>query len=72
MISKPEALFVWCWLPGKTEPVVVGRVYRDGRRFSFNYGQSWLQRDDAIPLYLPELPLKAGSISPTPPLSMAS
>lgn len=28
----------------------------------FNYGQSYLEREHAIPLYLPELPLQAGEL----------
>lgn len=66
-----DEAYVWVWLPGATEPVVAGRVYRDGANLSFNYGRSYLERDDAIPLYLPELPLKAGAIPPDPDLSMA-
>jgi serine/threonine-protein kinase HipA len=69
--DDPEA-YVWVWLPGRTEPVVAGRLYRDGMRRAFNYGQSYLERDDAIPLYLPELPLKRGAIVPLPGLAMAS
>ncbi|MFA4929983.1 MAG: type II toxin-antitoxin system HipA family toxin [Patulibacter sp.] len=56
--------FVWIWLPGKTEPVVAGRLDADERSgtapFRFTYGQSYLGRSDAIPLFLPELPLRAG------------
>ena len=66
-----DEAYVWVWLPGATEPVVAGRVYRDGANLSFNYGRSYLEREDAIPLYLPELPLKAGAIPPDPDLSMA-
>lgn len=71
-IPLPDEVFVWCWLPDQADPVVVGRLYRDGKVFSFNYGQSWLKRDDAFPLYLPELPLQAGRIAPSPALDMAS
>ena len=66
-----DEAYVWVWLPGTTEPVVAGRVYRDGESLSFNYGRSYLERADAIPLYLPELPLEAGAIPPDPGLSMA-
>src|SRR6185437_5152791 len=52
--------FVWVWLPGRTEPVVAGRLAAAGDYFVFNYGQSYLGRKDAIPLYEPELPLRAG------------
>jgi serine/threonine-protein kinase HipA len=44
---------------------VAGTVY-------FTYGRSYVRRDDAIPLYLPELPLRSGRISPLHDLSIAS
>lgn len=67
-----DQAFVWVWLPGHTEPVVAGRIFRDGQRLSFNYGRSYLAREDAVPLYLPELQLVAGVITPLPGLSMPS
>lgn len=42
----------------------------DGRVI-FNYGQSYLARQDAIPLFLPELPLQKGAIEPMEGLTMA-
>jgi serine/threonine-protein kinase HipA len=73
MISKPhqDEAFVWIWLPGATQPVVAGRISRQGERLSFNYGQSYLDRADAIPIFEPELPLQRGLISPAAGLSMA-
>ncbi len=67
-----EQAFVWVWLPGQTEPVVAGRIFRNGQLLSFNYGRSYLARGDAIPLYLPELPLVSGAITPLPGLLMPS
>ena len=65
MTSEPRAneAYVWLWLPGTTDPVVAGRLAhtRDGR-LAFNYGQSYLARDNAIAIYDPELPLRAGAI----------
>lgn len=72
MISNDHEAYVWVWLPGRTEPVVAGRLYRDGARLAFNYGRSYLDRPDAMPLYLPELPLQRGAIAPLPGLSMPS
>lgn len=66
----PEA-YVWVWLPGALEPVVAGRIEAQGGLYAFNYGRSYLERPDAIALYLPELPLRRGEILPTPPLDMA-
>lgn len=64
--------FVWVWLPGAVEPVVAGRLFEDNGRLSFVYGRTYLDRAEAIPLFLPELPLRAGAITPLPGLSMAS
>lgn len=62
--------FVWVWLPGETEPVVAGKLTADGEQLVFNYGKSYLARENAIPLYAPELPLQAGVIPLLPGLSM--
>ena len=52
-----DSLFVWIWLPGATDPVVAGRLARRGERFIFTYGRSYLDRPQAVPIFLPELPL---------------
>ena len=59
--SKNEA-FVWIWLPGETEPVVVGKLTVEGEQLLFNYGKSYLARSNAIAIYDPELSLQAGEI----------
>jgi len=64
MTSEPQRAFVWVWLPGETSPVVAGRLDLDGALIAFTYGQSYLAREDRIALYLPELPLGRGPISP--------
>ncbi|MXW92246.1 MAG: type II toxin-antitoxin system HipA family toxin [Rhodospirillaceae bacterium] len=69
--KAPEEAYVWIWLPGATAPVVAGRIARDGERLSFNYGRSYLDRNDRIPIYAPELPLRDGAIAPEAGLSMA-
>ena len=69
--KAPEEAYVWIWLPGATAPVVAGRIARDGERLIFNYGQSYLARNDAIPIYDPELPLRSGVIAPEAGLRMA-
>lgn len=56
----PTEAFVWVWLPGETKPIVAGRLAAAGDQLLFNYGRSYLARKNAIPLYEPELPLKAG------------
>ncbi len=65
MISETrKEAFVWIWLPGETEPVVAGRLEAYNGVIQFNYGKSYLDRigdnKPAIPIYEPELPLKAG------------
>jgi serine/threonine-protein kinase HipA len=61
--NRIDEAFVWIWLPGATQPVVAGRLARaQGGRLTFNYGQSYLARADAIAIYDPELPLRAGAI----------
>lgn len=52
-----EQVYVWIWLHGATEPVVAGVLSRDNGRFIFNYGRSYLERKEAIAVYVPELPL---------------
>ncbi|MEK4031901.1 HipA domain-containing protein [Methylocystis sp. IM3] len=58
--ASPKEAFVWVWLPGEIEPVVAGRLAAAGDQLLFNYGRSFLARKNAIPLYEPELPLRAG------------
>lgn len=70
--NSPDRAYVWIWLPGITQPVVAGALTRDGNRFIFNYGRSYLEREDAIPVYEPELPLSQGAIFPAPGLQQAS
>lgn len=66
MTSKDRTeLFAWIFLPGETEPVVAGRLFESGSRkevFDFNYGKNYLNREDAIPFYQKELPLRSGII----------
>ncbi len=60
MTSEYQEIFVWIWLPGETEPVVAGRLTTTGTTYIFNYGKSYLQRDNAIAIYDAELPLRQG------------
>jgi serine/threonine-protein kinase HipA len=59
--SYSEA-FVWIWLPGKCDPIVAGKLTAEGENYVFNYGKSYLARDNAIAIYDPELPLQPGVI----------
>ncbi len=61
MSSKSTSgAYVWIWLPGSTEPVVAGKLTTIGEDLVFNYGRSYLNREDAIPIYDVELPLRSG------------
>jgi serine/threonine-protein kinase HipA len=68
--KKLAEAFVWIWLPGETKPVVAGRLFAVGNQLHFNYGRSYLVRNNAISLYEPELPLRPGALPLTPGLTM--
>ena len=68
--QKPTEAFVWVWLPAATAPVVAGRLFAAGNQLHFNYGRSYLARNDAIALYDPEFPLRSGVLPLTPGLMM--
>jgi len=70
--TAPREAYVWIWLPGSADPVVAGRIERDGDLFIFNYGQSYLSLQNAIAIYDVELPLQRGAIVPEAPLTMAN
>ena len=64
MTSKKryKEAYVWVWLPGEVEPVVAGILTKDGKNLVFNYGKSYLARDNSVAIYTPELPLRAGAL----------
>ena len=72
--ERYKEAFVWIWLPDQTEPVVAGRLEADNDQVLFNYGRSYLERINspipAIPVYEPELPLRAGELPLINGLSM--
>lgn len=74
MTSKNEykEAYVWIWLPNETMPVVAGLLTAIGNQLVFNYGRSYLNRENAIAIYDPELALKSGEIPLLPGLSMPS
>ncbi len=69
--QEPQSAYVWIWLPGATDPVVAGQVFKDGQVYGFRYGRSYLARNNAISIYEPELPLGRGDIFPDTPHEMA-
>ena len=70
MTSESREAYVWVWLPGATAPVVAGRLAATDGQLVFNYGKSYLARDDAMALYEAELPLQSGALPLLPGLSM--
>jgi serine/threonine-protein kinase HipA len=64
--------YVWIWLPNETAPVVAGLLTKVGKQLLFNYGKSYLKRNNAIAIYEPELPLQPGDIPLHEGLSMPS
>ncbi|TSD82751.1 type II toxin-antitoxin system HipA family toxin [Mycobacterium sp. KBS0706] len=69
-VPSYDEAYVWTWLPGATEPVVAGRLHAHDGVVTFNYGRSYRERLEAVPLYLPELPLQAGELPLLPGLIM--
>lgn len=76
MTSDPyrsRRVFVWTWLPGESVPAVAGAVDRVGAdRLDFTYARSYLDNENAISLYGPELPLRRGVHEPLDGLSVAA
>jgi serine/threonine-protein kinase HipA len=66
-----ERVFVWTWLEGRDDPVVAGALDPVADRLHFVYGRSYLERHDAVPLYLPELPKVRGSQPPPDGMDLA-
>lgn len=69
--AAPKRVYVWVWLPGSTEPVPAGVIEQSGEVAYFNYGRSYLERENAIAIYFPELPLQRGRIRPLQGLTIA-
>lgn len=76
MTSDPyraRRVFVWTWLPGESAPIVAGAVDRVGAdRVDFTYARSYLDNENAISLYTPELPLRRGPQEPLDGLAIAA
>ena len=69
--GSPAEAYVWVWLPRAVEPVVAGRLRARDDIVTFQYGSSYLRLDDAVPLYLPELPKQTGVQRPADGLGIA-
>jgi serine/threonine-protein kinase HipA len=62
--NQPSEAIIWIWLPDANEPVPAGRVDQVGESLVFRYGERYLERDNRIALYEPELPLRLGEQVP--------
>lgn len=60
--EKDIAAFVWIWLPDSSTPVVAGKLTKQDSNLVFNYGQSYLTRENKISIFDKELPLQAGEL----------
>lgn len=74
--ATTDRAYVWIWLPGATEPVVAGVLEAlptlgGDHVITFAYGRSYLARDAAPAIYLPELPKAPGRQQPPPGLEVA-
>lgn len=71
--SRARRIFVWTWLPGESEPVVAGAVDRVAAdRLDFTYARSYLDNENAISIYQPELPMRKGAQEPRDGLTLAA
>lgn len=61
MISEA---FVWIWLPDEAKPVLCGKLQDVAGELHFLYGKSYLERGNAIPLDIREMPLESGVFRP--------
>jgi serine/threonine-protein kinase HipA len=66
-----DRVYVWTWLADRADPVVAGALDPVGDRLHFVYGRTYLDRPDAVPLYLPELPLQRGDQPPPDGMDLA-
>ncbi len=64
-IQNADHAFVWVWLPGKTQPIVAGRITKVNQLHAFTYGKSYLENPEAISFSSLELPLRSGDSFPT-------
>lgn len=70
MTSEPARVYVWVWLPGRTDPVVAGVLQASGDMLDgnqvllFRYAASYRARSEAVSLFTPELPLTDQVLDP--------
>lgn len=62
--SRAREAYVWVWLPGAQNPVVAGVLRESGGLVRFTYARSYRERENAVSLYEPELPLRPGEQTP--------
>ena len=64
-------MYAWAWLPDAIDPVVAGVLTRSKSIVdtqpvvTFSYARSYREREGAVSLFTPELPLQARTYDPT-------
>lgn len=61
--------YVWIWLPKEAEPTPCGRLFLENDQVRFHYGQKYLERQNAIPIFR-DLPLERGVFEPAGMMTM--
>lgn len=67
LLKPASSAFVWIWLPDSPKPVVCGRIDLSDGINRFVYARSYLARQNAMPIWLPELPLENKVLVPEAP-----
>lgn len=76
--ERIDQLYVWVWLPGRSDPVVAGvltrtdDLFQDQPVLTFTYARSYRANRESRSLFTPELPLRAGTFDPTDPDAASS
>lgn len=71
--TTSRVAYVWGWLPGALDPLVIGALQATGELLhgnevlAFRYASSYRERTDAINLFAPELPLTSTVLDPRRP-----
>ena len=63
-LKPADSAYVWVWLPNQTQPVVAGRIVKQGTLHYFTYGRQYRERVGALAFSPFELPLRTGTFQP--------
>lgn len=65
IFSSAKQAFVWIWLPGRSVPMLAGKIEKKSNRHFFSYDKAYLEQAGAISLSPFELPLEVRSFEPS-------